>query len=99
MNPHEQAARTVKAYAIADFITVPVEVAEQASLDWWGQVARAIGVRAPSQDTVDQILLILRSRSEVARASSPNAHLRQPPASTGLHEPEGGPAASSLVSA
>jgi hypothetical protein len=70
-NPYAAAARVKKAAALADLLSAHRITAEEARrIDWglWPQLAQRAGVRAPSPETVEQVIEALEAREAAVKS-------------------------------
>lgn len=80
-NPHEDLARLQKAIRIADwfdnmapeFVDLALEdegeVLRSLSRDWWLTLSRTLGIHPPSEQTINEVIDLLRRR----RSPAPDA--------------------------
>lgn len=98
-NPHEEAARLRKAYALADCAQaheLPLDLLEQAGPEFWATCAEQAGCNPPSDKTIGLVISIVRER--VAASGSPTHEQRPAPSASTAERPaasqaEGRPAA------
>lgn len=82
-NPHEEKARLVKAYALADALSGwehQIDMIAIADKEWWNKTAKVAKVNPPSQATIDLTISIIRRRAASSTGSDDTAASGSPTA-------------------